>query len=209
MKQSLSEMGAPQAILHSRLDNLQGQLFGVLMIAFGMSMLHSLGLITGQMAGLALLLSYLTGASFGLAFTLLNLPFYLLAMWRMGQRFTCNTLAAVTSVSLLTHAADHFIIYRRLDPLVGAVLAGLCVGIGLIGLLRHQASCGGISILAAYLQERTGLKAGWSLMAFDLVLFSSSLLILPPSTVACSLLSALTMNVLVAWNHRREWYIAR
>jgi len=206
---STATAGAAQTILHSKLDNLQGQLFGVLMIAFGMSILHSLGLIIGQAAGVAFLLSYTTGASFGLAFTLVNLPFYLLAMWRMGRGFTLNTLVAVTAVSLLTNTAGDYIAYRHLDPLVGAILAGLCVGIGLIGLFRHQASCGGISILAAYLQEHTGLKAGWLLMAFDLLLFSSSLWILRPATAAYSLVSALTMNLLVAWNHRKEWYIAK
>jgi len=198
-----------QYVLHSRLDNLQGQLFGVLMIAFGMSMLHSLKLIIGQAAGVAFLISYTTGMNFGVAFTLINAPFYLLALWRMGRGFTLNTILAVTAVCLLTNVADSYIAYRHLDPLVGSVLAGLCVGIGLIALLRHQASCGGISIFAAYVQERTGFKAGWILMAFDLALFSSSLLILRPAMVAYSLASALAMNLLVAWNHKKEWYVAK
>jgi len=122
-------------VRHNWIDNLQGQLFGVVMIAFGMSMLHSLGLIIGQVAGVAFLVSYATGVSFGTAFALINLPFYLLAALRMGAAFTWRTLAAVTAVSVLTNIAGNYISYSHLDPLVGAVLAGLCVGIGLIGLV--------------------------------------------------------------------------
>lgn len=68
-------VSAPAPVRHTWIDNLQGQAFGVVMIAFGMSMLHSLGLITGQVAGLAFLVTYATGMSFGMAFTLINLPF--------------------------------------------------------------------------------------------------------------------------------------
>ncbi|WP_252717194.1 YitT family protein [Herbaspirillum sp. B65] len=196
-------------VRHNWIDNLQGQLFGVVMIAFGMSMLHSLGLIIGQVAGVAFLVTYVTGMSFGMAFTLINLPFYLLAALRMGTAFTWRTLAAVTAVSVLTNIAGNYISYRHLDPIVGAVLAGLCVGIGLIGLFRHQASCGGMSILASYVQERTGFKAGWLLMGFDLVLFATAALFLPAERVLYSLVGAITMNLFVAWNHRYEWYIAR
>ncbi|WP_237741769.1 YitT family protein [Herbaspirillum rubrisubalbicans] len=196
-------------VRHNWIDNLQGQLFGVVMIAFGMSMLHSLGLIIGQVAGVAFLVTYVTGMSFGMAFTLINLPFYLLAALRMGAAFTWRTLAAVTAVSVLTNIAGNYISYRHLDPIVGAVLAGLCVGIGLIGLFRHQASCGGMSILASYVQERTGFKAGWLLMGFDLVLFATAALFLPAERVLYSLVGAITMNLFVAWNHRYEWYIAR
>ena len=64
---------AAPAVRHSWIDNLQGQLFGVVMIAFGMSILHSLGLIIGQIAGVAFLVTYATGISFGMAFTLINL----------------------------------------------------------------------------------------------------------------------------------------
>ena len=43
--------GAPHvlpAIRHTRLDNVQGLAFGIVMTAFGLSMLQAAGLITGQ-----------------------------------------------------------------------------------------------------------------------------------------------------------------
>ncbi|MFJ5428067.1 YitT family protein [Pectobacterium actinidiae] len=196
-------------VRHSIIDNAQGQFFGIVIISFGMSILHSLGLITGQTAGLAFLISYASGASFGLVFFLINIPFYLLAVMRMGKAFTLNTLIAVTFISLFTNYLPSLISYSYLNPLVGAVLAGLCIGIGLLGLFRHKSSSGGIGILAVYIQDKTGFKAGWFQLIFDIVLFASSLLILRPEVVLYSLIGAIALNFLVAWNHRQEWYVAK
>ncbi|WP_081908657.1 YitT family protein [Buttiauxella noackiae] len=199
----------PLSVRHNLIDNIQGQIFGIIIISFGMSILHSLGLITGQTAGLAFLITYATGTSFGIVFFLINIPFYLLAAMRLGFAFTINTLMAVTLISIFTGLLPSFISYNYFNPLVGSVLAGLCIGIGLLGLFRHKSSCGGIGILAIYIQEKTGLKAGWFQLAFDLVLFSSSLFFLKPQLVLYSLIGAAVLNFLVAWNHRKEWYVAK
>lgn len=199
----------PLSVRHNLIDNIQGQIFGIIIISFGMSILHSLGLITGQTAGLAFLITYATGISFGIVFFLINIPFYLLAAMRLGFAFTINTLMAVTLISIFTGLLPSFISYNYFNPLVGSVLAGLCIGIGLLGLFRHKSSCGGIGILAIYIQEKTGLKAGWFQLAFDLVLFSSSLFFLKPQLVLYSLIGAAVLNFLVAWNHRKEWYVAK
>jgi uncharacterized membrane-anchored protein YitT (DUF2179 family) len=199
----------PLSVRHNIIDNIQGQIFGIIIISFGMSILHSLGLITGQTAGLAFLITYATGISFGIVFFLINIPFYLLAAMRLGFAFTINTLMAVTLISIFTGLLPSFISYNYFNPLVGSVLAGLCIGIGLLGLFRHNSSCGGIGILAIYIQEKTGLKAGWFQLAFDLVLFSSSLFFLKPQLVLYSLIGAAVLNFLVAWNHRKEWYVAK
>ncbi|MCA1924388.1 YitT family protein [Buttiauxella noackiae] len=199
----------PLSVRHNLIDNIQGQIFGVIIISFGMSILHGLGLITGQTAGLAFLITYATGTSFGIVFFLINIPFYLLAAMRLGFAFTINTLMAVTLISIFTGLLPSFISYNYFNPLVGSVLAGLCIGIGLLGLFRHKSSCGGIGILAIYIQEKTGLKAGWFQLAFDLVLFSSSLFFLKPQLVLYSLIGAAVLNFLVAWNHRKEWYVAK
>lgn len=199
----------PLSVRHNLIDNIQGQIFGIIIISFGMSILHSLVLITGQTAGLAFLITYATGISFGIVFFLINIPFYLLAAMRLGFAFTINTLMAVTLISIFTGLLPSFISYNYFNPLVGSVLAGLCIGIGLLGLFRHKSSCGGIGILAIYIQEKTGLKAGWFQLAFDLVLFSSSLFFLKPQLVLYSLIGAAVLNFLVAWNHRKEWYVAK
>lgn len=62
---------------HTRIEDAQAFALGTAMCALGVTMLTHLGLITGQTAGLAVLVSYGTGLSFGLVF--LRQPAVLLA----------------------------------------------------------------------------------------------------------------------------------
>uniref|UniRef100_UPI0025F220B4 YitT family protein n=1 Tax=Sediminimonas sp. TaxID=2823379 RepID=UPI0025F220B4 len=73
---------------HGPLADIQGLLFGTAMTATAVTILTHLGLVTGQTAGLAVLLSYVTGYGFGPVFFVINLPFYWLALRRMGLAFT-------------------------------------------------------------------------------------------------------------------------
>jgi uncharacterized membrane-anchored protein YitT (DUF2179 family) len=53
---------------HSSLEDIQAFILGTSMCALGITMLTHLGLITGQTAGLAVLIAYVTGWSFGPVF---------------------------------------------------------------------------------------------------------------------------------------------
>ena len=92
---------------------------------------------------------------------------------------------------------------------MGAALAGVCIGLGLIVLIRHGASLGGVGVLALWLQETTGLRAGWTQLAFDACLFAAALAVLDPFLVARSLLGAVAVNLIITVNHRRDHYVAR
>ena len=61
-----------ETLKHSNLDDAQGLIYGASMAAFGVVILSHLGLITGQTAGLALLMSFVTGWGFGPVFFALN-----------------------------------------------------------------------------------------------------------------------------------------
>ena len=55
---------------------------GSSLAAFGLVLLKAAGLVTGGVAGLALILSYRTGMQVGVLFVALNAPFFLLARSR-------------------------------------------------------------------------------------------------------------------------------
>ena len=75
--------------LHSLIDDIQGISLGVFLAGIGLHMLTTLGLITGQTAGIAVIISYLTGFSFGIVFFFVNLPFYARA-WRWLMLTHCT-----------------------------------------------------------------------------------------------------------------------
>lgn len=193
---------------HSAFEDAQGIAYGSAMAAFGVVILTHLGLITGQTAGLAVLLSYATGLGFGPVFFAVNLPFYWLGYRRFGLGFSVKTFAAVALVSGLSLLMPGWIGFAHLNVAAGAVLFGLVSGSALLALFRHGASLGGIGILALMAQERWGWRAGWVQLGFDAGLFALALGVLPDwRSVAWSALGAVVVNGVIAINHRRDRYI--
>jgi uncharacterized membrane-anchored protein YitT (DUF2179 family) len=193
---------------HSLVEDAQGIAYGAGMAAFAITILTHLGLVTGQTAGLAVLISYATGWGFGPIFFVVNLPFYWLGYRRIGGRFVAKTLAAVTLMSALSVLMPRWVSFATLDPIVGALIFGAISGSALLALFRHGASLGGIGIVALYLQDRTGFRAGWTQLLFDLGLFAAALMLRDVPTVAISALGAFVVNLTIAVNHRRDRYIA-
>lgn len=200
-------MAAP-SLRHHWYEDLQGLLYGAGMGAVGLLVLTHLGLVTGQTAGLALLISYGSGWDFGPVFFVVNLPFYVLAWRRFGPGFTFRTFAAVAMLSALVQWLPAHMAFAALTPWVGAVLAGALSGSALLALFRHGASLGGIGILALLIQDRTGFRAGWVQLIVDAAIFGVALTMLPAERVALSALGAAVLNLVIAVNHRRDRYIA-
>lgn len=193
---------------HSLTEDAQGIAYGAGMAAFAITILTHLGLITGQTAGLAVLISYATGYGFGPVFFAVNLPFYWLGYRRMGLGFTLKTFVAVALMSGLSLMMPTWVQFQSLTPAVGAILFGAISGSALLALFRHGASLGGIGIVALIVQDKTGFRAGYTQLLFDAALFAVALTMLPLPTIAYSAFGALTVNLVIAINHRRDRYIA-
>lgn len=193
---------------HSLADDAQALIFGTLMCALGLQFLQHAGLITGQTAGLALLISYAGNWSFGLVFFLVNIPFYWFGYRRLGLRFTIKSLISVALLSAFAQIMPHYLSFQVLHPLLAGVLFGFVTGAGLLALFRHGSSLGGIGIVALMIQDRSGFRAGWTQMLFDLVLFALALIWIPAERVLWSLPGVVILNLVLAINHRRDRYIA-
>ena len=193
---------------HAPREDVQGLVVGTLLVALSVQFLQASQLITGQIAGLSLLTAYWGGWSFGAVFFVLNLPFYAVAIYRMGWRFTLKTFAAVGALTLWTTLLPQVMQLSDLHPGAAAVLAGVTAGIGLLVLFRHGATLGGVGILAVWLQDTRGIKAGWVQLGFDACVFTLAVFLFSPATVGWSLLGAVVTNVVIATNHRRDRYIA-
>lgn len=193
---------------HTLFEDAQGLIFGTVMCALGLQFLQHAALISGQTAGLALLISYVGGWGFGLVFFVVNLPFYWLGYRRIGLGFTLKSLVAVTLLSVMAQVLPRYMAFADLHPLVAGVMFGFTTGAGLLALFRHGASLGGIGILALLVQDRTGLRAGWLQMGFDAVLFAVALAWLEPGLVLWSIPGVVILNLVLAINHRRDRYIA-
>jgi uncharacterized membrane-anchored protein YitT (DUF2179 family) len=192
---------------HSLLEDVQAIFTAVAFISLGLRFLSQAGLLSGGTSGVALLLTRVTPLTFGQLFLLLNLPFFWLGIRQMGWRFTAKTFASILLVSLATDGLKLVLHVEWIHPLYAAVLGGGLMGIGLLILFRHQACLGGLNILAIWLQEKKGVRAGVFQMVVDSAVVLASLLVVSPATIGLSIVGALALNLVLAVNHRPGRYL--
>ena len=193
---------------HSLVEDIQGLFTGAFFCGIALHLLTNLGLLTGQTAGLAVIISYLTGWSFAPVFFVINIPFYILAWVRMGPTFTYRSLISVTLLTIITTLLPYGWTVGDMNIGLGALICGLITGAGLLILFRHNGSMGGFGVLALLIQDKTGYRAGYVQLAADVVIFGVALFIFPVQIVLWSLFGGVVLNLTIAVNHRRDRYIA-
>lgn len=207
-RESRQTDAAPGLQKHSLFEDVQALVTGTLLVSLGVALLGKASLITGGTVGIAFLLHYVTGLSFGKLFFAINLPFYFLAVRKLGWKFTLKTFAAVFLLSAFSEMLPMVFRVESLNSLYAAVMGGLLCGVGLLVLFRHRASLGGINILVLYLQERYGLRAGLVQLGLDATVLLLSIPKIGLAAVVVSLIGAAMLNLLLAVNHRPGRYMA-
>lgn len=201
-------ISVPMPQKHRLYEDLLALPLGTLMISIGVVLFAKATILTGGVAGLALLLQFATGTEFSILFFVLNLPFYWLAVIRMGWGFTLRTVAAVALISLFVWATPNWLSIETISPLYASIAGDCAMGLGLLALARHRTAIGGLNILALYLQERHGLRAGWVQLVVDAAIFAAALFVLPLDKVAMSAIGTLVINAILAMNHKPGRYMA-
>jgi uncharacterized membrane-anchored protein YitT (DUF2179 family) len=118
-----------------------------------------------------------------------------------------KTFCAVAALSLFSELMPLVLRFDFLQPVYAGVMGGFLIGAGLLMLFRHKASLGGINILALYLQQRHGWRAGKVQMAIDSLIVLAALGLVEPWLIAVSVLGAVALNLVVAVNHRPGRYL--
>ena len=181
-------------------------LIGCLLVALGVCLFREAGLFTGGTTGVAFLAHYLWGYPLGAVLFVINLPFYVFGWHRLGHIFTLKTFAAVGLLSAYVELLPRWVGFEHLNPVFAAIMAGLLAGTGILILIRHGASLGGVTILAIYFQKTRGWRAGHVQMAVDVLILLAALAATDVHKALLSLLGAVALNVVIGVNHRTDRY---
>lgn len=195
-----------KVVKHSWVDDTQGIVASVVVASLALTLFVHLGLVTGGVAGLSLVISYAFGWPIGLVLFALNIPFYGLAIVQLGWAFTLKTFAAITLMSVLLTLMPDWVSFDYISPLYGSLVGGLLAGMSFVALFRHRASLGGFGIVAIWLQDRLGWRAGWTQLGLDMCVFGLASLVVSVPILIYSILSAVVLNVVLAINHRDGRY---
>jgi uncharacterized membrane-anchored protein YitT (DUF2179 family) len=188
----------PASLLRHRLyEDAFALIVGALLVSTGINLYSRVGLLTGGTAGLTFLIHYLSGLPFGPVFFTINLPFCY---------FSRKSLIASALVSGFSMAHPYLVQYEKLNLFYSAVLGGVLMGTGFVVLFRHQASLGGVNVVALFLQEQYGIRAGKLQMSVDISIVLASVFLVKPVVLLASLAGAVALNMVIALNHRPGRY---
>ncbi|KAA9020554.1 YitT family protein [Sphingobium limneticum] len=192
---------------HSLAEDGYAIAIGCAFIAMGLMLLKAANLVTGGMAGIALLLSYLIPWSPAALFLLINIPFFIFAGRAMGMAFGLKTLFANVAIMGVGLAMPTALQIARVSPFFAALFGGSIIGFGILAIARHGAGVGGVGVVALILQRRRGWNAGRTQMLCDIMILLASLPVLSFERFGLSVLSAAAMNMVLIVNHRPGRYI--
>ncbi|UOF92767.1 YitT family protein [Fodinisporobacter ferrooxydans] len=125
--------------------------------------------VTGGLTGIGIILFKLTGIPIYITNLLLNIPLFLVGVWKLGgSHFGLKTLYGTLSLSLffkltsplLEHPLTH-------EALLASIYGGLLLGLGLGIVFRGRATTGGTDLVARLLQHYIGKQPGFLLLFID------------------------------------------
>ncbi|KZE65956.1 hypothetical protein AWM68_06140 [Fictibacillus phosphorivorans] len=188
--------------MHIKLQKIILILIGLFLTSFGIKLLTLHALTFGGTAGIATIGSFLTSWSWGILFLIVNLPFFILSIKKLGWTFSLSTLLCILLISAISDMMDYLTL-PLISPIAASVIAGTVIGIGVSIVLNSGASLGGIHILALYLEQKSNINRGVSLFVTDFIIVSSAVVMFGVknaliSIIAITIASYLTGKLRVA-----------
>jgi len=209
ISQQLIEEGIDPAIReHTLLEDVMAISVASVLLSFGIAIFSKMNFLIGGTAGVAFLTQYASGFSFGEVFFVINIPFYALALWKLGWKFTFKTFITVFLVSFCSDYVPLVFELGDINPIYGAALGGFLIGTGLLMLFRHKASLGGLNIVSIYLQKFHNVNAGRFQMCVDVLIIVGAIFVVDLMAIVYSLVASIFLNLILAVNHRPGRYLA-
>ncbi|MCJ2178160.1 YitT family protein [Novosphingobium album (ex Hu et al. 2023)] len=191
---------------HTNLEDAYALFVGTVQLSLGLVLLKAGGLVTGGVAGISLVLNYLTGLPVGLFYTALTLPLLAITLRAMSWLFIVKTVIVTLGLFAMTAIAAQTIDIDWISRPVAALAGGSVIGMGALALARHGAGTGGSGAVVLWLYRTRGWNAGRTQLLIDGCVLLFSLVALDVTRVLWSLLGVMaTGGILYVW-HRPGRY---
>lgn len=118
-----------------------------------------MGMVTGGVSGLAIVIKYWTepliegGVPIWLSNMLTNIPLFVVAVLLLGKRYIAKTLYATVCFTVALYVVPTSAIQDQ-DLILASIYGGILMGVGLGMVFANQSSTGGTDLLGAILQVK-------------------------------------------------------
>lgn len=156
--------------------------FGLIVGSFVMACATALFLLpnklsAGGFSGLSTICYYLFNIPAGTAMIILNIPLFVLALFRIGKKFVVKSIAGTIMLSLFLNILEKFPALTS-DRFLACIYGGIIMGIGTAIILKVSASTGGSDLLSYVMRSfNNRFKSGDLIIAIDTVIIVISILV--------------------------------
>lgn len=128
-------------------------------------------IIDGGIIGIALLLSEITGISFGILVFIINVPFLYFGYKHIGKSFFFSSLYSIILLAVIEPNLKGIDAFTT-EPLLATVFGGLILGAGVGLVIRSGGALDGTEILGILLSKKIPFSVGEIVMFFNVFIFS-------------------------------------
>lgn len=129
-------------------------------------------IIDGGIIGISMIISHVTKLNLGMLVLILNAPFILLALKKMGGSFVLKTAYANVILALSLNFFHHY--KATGDVLLATVFGGIILGIGVGLILKNEGSLDGTEILSLLISKKFGFSVGEFIMGINLFIYMAA-----------------------------------
>ena len=143
--------------------------FGAILMAIGTgSFLLPNQLSSGGFSGIATVLYYFLKIDMSKSIIFLNVPLFIIGLFKLGWKFILRTVFATTIYSYAIDISNNIFVVE--DRVLASIYGGIVIGIGLAFILKTNTSTGGTDLLALILQNnKINLKVGNIIAIVDII----------------------------------------
>ncbi len=133
-------------------------------------------IIDGGITGISMILSKLSAKPLGIFIIIINLPFIILALQKLGKRFVFSTFYAIMifaiGVTIFSRLLHGQCIIPDLELFLVSIFGGLILGSGVGLVIRNGSSLDGTEIMAIYATKKIAFSVGEIIMFINLFIFT-------------------------------------
>ena len=154
-----------------KVKEILGTIIGSAIMAIGVSLfLLPNKLSTGGFSGIATITYYLFEIPIGTATIVLNIPFFIIALNKLGIKFLAKSIIGAVSLSLFLEIFDKLPALTN-DRFLACIYGGITTGFGTAIVLKMGASTGGTDLISNIAKSyKTTIKMGNVIGIIDAVI---------------------------------------
>ena len=150
-----------------------GTIIGAFIMAIGVSLfLLPNQLSSGGISGVATITYYLFNVPMGTMIILINIPLFIIAIFKIGKRFFIKSLLGTVSLSVFIDILDQFNPLTN-DRFLACIYGGIIIGLGTAIILRVNSSTGGTDLISYIAREyRPTIRMSKAILLLDTIIIT-------------------------------------